>query len=217
MHINLTISIQTTQTIMIDNQPRDQMPRRHNIILKQLAIFAFWVSGWKLTGTIANTPKLLVIAAPHHSAWEVLLGFMTICRLSLGPQWMGKHTIFRWPIGYIARFFGGIAIDRRQAHGVVGETVKQFNQSEQLLIVMMPEGTRAKAGVPVEEWKKGYYYISHRAAVPVMPLYIDHANKQVNFGEAVSVDDDYEIVVKKLQAFYDNEKAKSVAKSENKT
>jgi len=96
-------------------------------------------------------------------------------------------------------------------------TVEQFEQKEQLMIVLMPEGTRAKAGVPVAEWKKGYYYIAHKASVPVMPLYLDHANKQVIFGEAIFMDDDHQVVVDKLQAFYDSEKEQSLVRTQNKS
>lgn len=199
------------------NQSFDQLPRRHNVFFKAIADFLFWAWGWELKGTIANTPQLLIVAAPHRTAWEVLLGLMTICSLSLAPNWMGKHTIFRWPIGPIARWFGGISIDRQKAHGVVNATVEQFEQKEQLMIVLMPEGTRAKAGVPVAEWKKGYYYIAHKASVPVMPLYLDHANKQVIFGEAIFMDDDHQVVVDKLQAFYDSEKEQSLVRTQNKS
>ena len=193
------------------NHPLDQISRRQNIVLKSLSDFGFWISGWELIGAVTNTSKLLVIAAPHRSGWEVLLGFMTICSLGLDVRWMGKHTIFRWPIGYLARFFGGIAIDRRQAHGVVGNTVQQFNQREKLLVVLMPEGTRSTANRPVSEWKQGYYYIAHKAGVPVMPIYIDHANKRVVFGEAISADADQQTVNDTLQAYYDQERETSHA------
>jgi len=189
--------------------PVDQIPRRQNIILKILANFGFWISGWDLIGAVTNTPKLLVIAAPHRSGWEVLLGFMTICSLDLDVRWMGKHTIFRWPLGYLARFFGGIAIDRRQAHGVVGNTVQQFNQREKLFVVLMPEGTRSNADRPVADWKQGYYYIAHKAGVPVMPIYLDHANKRVVFGEAISAEAEQEVVTNTLQTFYDQERETS--------
>lgn len=200
---------------MKHNYPLDQAPRRHHIILKPIADLAFWLSGWKLVGEVANTSKLLVIAAPHRSGWEVALGLMTICTLGVDARWMGKHTIFRWPIGYLARWFGGIAIDRRQAHGVVGDTVKQLKEREQLFIVMMPEGTRSKVGGPVSGWKKGYYYIGHKAAVPVMPIYIDHANKRVVFGETVSLAADQETCAEMLQEFYDHEKGISQSLSQS--
>lgn len=202
---------------MILNQSFDQMPRRHNAFLKKIADFLFWASGWELQGTIANTPQLVVAVAPHRTAWEVVLGLMTICSLSLAPNWMGKHTIFRWPIGYLARWFGGIPIDRTKAHGVVSATIEQFEQNEQLFVVIMPEGTRAKAGVPVKEWKKGYYFIAYKAGVPVMPTYLDHANKQIIFGEAIEMDNDAQVVIDKLQTFYDNEKENSRIRTQSKS
>lgn len=198
---------------MNDKYPLDQVPRRRFFLLKQIADLAFRLSGWALVGQVANTPKLLVIAAPHRSGWEVALGLMTIATLGVDARWMGKHTIFRWPIGYIARWFGGIAIDRRQAHGVVGDTVKQFKERERLLIVMMPEGTRSKVGGPVSSWKKGYYYIGYKAAVPIMPIYIDHANKRVVFGETLTLNADQEASTAMVQEFYDREKEAALSLS----
>lgn len=185
----------------------DQLPRRHNAFFKKIADFSLRLSGWKLEGEIANVPKLLVTAAPHRTAWEFALGIAVLYSLGIDIRWMVKHTVFRWPFGYLAHWLGGIPIDREAAHGVVQATVAQFEKSERLLIVIMAEGSRSKAGVPVSEWKRGYYFIGNAAGVPLMPIYIDHAGKRVVFGEAVSLQDDRETVTATLQEFFDREKA----------
>lgn len=189
------------------SKPLDQLPRRHNAFFKKIADFSLRVSGWKLEGEIANVPKLLVTAAPHRTAWEFALGIAVLYSLGLDIRWMVKHTVFRWPFGYLAGWLGGIPIDRNAAHGVVQATVKQFEKSERLLLVIMAEGSRSNAGAPVAEWKRGYYFIGNAAGVPLMPIYIDHAGKRVVFGGAVSLADDREMVTTNLQAFFDREKA----------
>lgn len=186
--------------------PLDKMPQRHNSFFKSVASLGMRVSGWTMEGEVANVPKLLAVAAPHRSAWEAILGIMVLFILGLDVRWMVKHTVFWGPLGPLARWFGGIAIDRRSAHGVVKATIEQFRQREKLLIVLMPEGTRAKAGVPVAEWKRGFYHIGHTADVPLMPIYLDHANRRVVFGKAISLQSDIETTVATLQAFYDREK-----------
>ena len=59
--------------------------------------------GWRLEGTLPAEPKFVLIAAPHTSNWDLVL--MLLCSLSYGmwPSWVGKHTIFQPPLGWLLR------------------------------------------------------------------------------------------------------------------
>ena len=50
-----------------------------------------------------------------------------------------------------------------------------FKNSEKLNLVLSPEGTRR----PVADWKRGFYYIAKKAGVPILPLVLDYAKKEV--------------------------------------
>ena len=72
------------------------------------------------------------------------------------------------------RWLGGIAIDRDHPKGVVNQLVKLFNNSEKLVIVIAPPGTRKKR----DYWKSGFYRIAHSAKVPIVCGYIDYKNRK---------------------------------------
>lgn len=179
------------------------LPRRGNRFSKWLALCAFKLSGWWLEGSLPNLPKFVIVGAPHHSAWEFWLAMMSIYGLGLRVNWMGKDSLFRWPIGGIMRWLGGIAINRKARHGVVTQSVEEFARREQMVLALAPEGTRAKAGCPVAEWKSGYYHMAYGAQVPIVPAYVDNARKRLVFGEPFEPTGNIDADIQILQAFYD--------------
>lgn len=44
-----------------------------------------------------------------------------------------------------------------------------------MCITITPEGTRKR----VAEWKQGFYYIANEANVPIVPVALDYAKRQV--------------------------------------
>jgi len=178
------------------------LPHRHTPRLAALARFAFARSGWRIEGEIPNLPQFVVVGAPHTSSWDFFLAMMLIFGLDLHVSWMAKHSLFRWPIGGIMRWLGGLAIDRTGRHKVVDQIIAIFAAQPKLIVGLMPEGSRKRAGIPVKEWKTGFYYIALGANVPILPLRIDNAGKQVIFGPLLTPSGDLEADLAKLQAFY---------------
>ncbi|MEZ4661589.1 MAG: lysophospholipid acyltransferase family protein [Caldilineaceae bacterium] len=183
------------------------MPRRGNGVTRRLALWTFRLSGWWIEGELPNLPQFVIVGAPHRSAWEFWLAMMSIYGLGLRVNWMAKDSLFFWPIGGIMRWLGGIAIDRRAHHGVVPQSVEAFRQRPQMILALAPEGTRAKAGCPVAEWKSGYYHIAYGAGVPIVPAYVDYAGKRLILGPSFEPSGDIDADVQKLQAFYDQPRA----------
>lgn len=91
---------------------------------------------------------------------------------------MGKDTLFKKPFGKIMRWLGGIPIDRSSEHGVVGQIVKQFNESRKLVVTIAPSGTRKKR----DYWKSGFYWIAYTAKVPILCGYLDYSRKKACLG-----------------------------------
>ncbi len=60
--------------------------------------------------------------------------------MNLRVRFMGKKAIFIWPFKSILKSWGGIAIERNAKHGVVEQMVQQFEQNEQLILGIAPEG-----------------------------------------------------------------------------
>lgn len=136
--------------------------------------------GWTFDGTFPPKGKFMLICAPHTSNWDFiyLLAIMFIMRIKV--SWMGKHTLFKKPYGSFMKWLGGIPVDRRSTHGVVEQIADHFNQNENLIIAIAPEGTRHKT----DRWKSGFYHIAYRAQVPLLLGFIDYQHKRAGTGPA---------------------------------
>src|SRR5262245_24089517 len=96
-----------------------------------------WCFGWRVEGTLPRSARVVLIAAPHTSNWD--LPFMLACGYVLGlrPRWLGKRELFRWPFGWFMRWLGGVPVDRSASHGLVAQAADQF-QSGQPLVMVVP-------------------------------------------------------------------------------
>lgn len=156
--------------------------------------------GWTLTGRMpANTPKSVVIAAPHTSNWDFPYTLMVAFAMGLNIQWMGKKQLFRWPFRHLMRWLGGIPVDRSQSTNLVAASVNTLLASpHELHLVVPPEGTRSQS----RHWKTGFYYIALGAQVPIVLGYMDFAQKKSGLGPALVPTGDIEADMAQIKAFY---------------
>ena len=112
--------------------------------------------------------------------------------------WVGKHTLFHWPLGGFLRWMGGVAFNRSGAQNLVAKTAEIFQQKEELILAIAPEGTRAK----VRYWKTGFYYIAQQAGVPIVMSFCDFSRKMAGVGPTFLPTGDLEADMQKIQAFY---------------
>ncbi len=176
----------------------DAIPTRGNGLSRAFGRLLFRVSGWGLEGHVPNLPKLVIVVAPHTSNWDFFLGVATLFSVGFKVSWLGKHSIFRWPVRGILRWLGGIPVDRRKSAGLVEQAVGAFNQHEQFLLAVAPEGTRRK----VDTWRTGFYRIAEGASVPITLAYFDYGRKRVGFGPTMQPCGDLEADLETMQAFY---------------
>ena len=56
--------------------------------------------GWKITGHYpSEVDKLVIAVAPHTSNWDFPVGVLVNSAGKYRANYVGKHTIFRWPFG----------------------------------------------------------------------------------------------------------------------
>ena len=142
---------------------------------RYLGVLLMRISGWRIAGNIPNVPKYVLIVAPHTSNWDFFHGFCAFLVLRLDNTWLAKHTVFFWPLGILARAFGGMPIDRAKGGNVVRTCVAEFARRDRISFTITPEGTRGK----VKEWKLGFYYIATEAGVPIVPVALNYSKKRV--------------------------------------
>lgn len=113
-------------------------------------------------------------------------------------KFLAKKELFIWPLGWVLRKMGGTPVDRFAKQGMVDQVVSIFNDSEDFMLGLSPEGTRKR----VDKLRTGFYHIAKKAGVPVVPIGFDYANRLVIIGEAFFPGDDEEADLKKIIAFY---------------
>ncbi len=171
---------------------------------KLIARFIYRLIGWKVQGTVPPIKKFVAIAAPHTSGWDFPIGMLGSYILGIKFTFFGKKELFDGPFGFLFRALGGIGVDRFSKHGVVEQAVEQFNQHDEFILAMAPEGTRQY----VAEWRKGYYYIALGAGVPIVLCYIDFAEKVVGIGPTFYPTGNYEKDFEEIKNFYRHKKGR---------
>jgi 1-acyl-sn-glycerol-3-phosphate acyltransferase len=156
------------------------------------------LAGWRVEGALPDEPKCVIIVAPHTSNWDFTLGVAVVFALELRASWLGKHTLFKPPFRSFLRWLGGIPVDRRASHGVVGNCVRAFEAAPALLLALSPEGTRKG----VSQWKTGFYHIANQAGVPIVPVGLDYREHVVRFMPVFRPTGDLEADLTQLQGAF---------------
>ncbi|MBT3530581.1 MAG: glycerol acyltransferase [Gammaproteobacteria bacterium] len=171
-------------------------------LLRLIAIALLKIIGWKAVGKELDHPRFVLIGAPHTSNWDFPLMLLVVLKLRLKVFWMGKHTLFPFPLGWFMKWLGGIPIDRNKSHNVVTDTVRQYNENEDLVVLVPPEGTRKK----VAKWKTGFYHIAQNAKVPILMGYVDAGKKEAGIADYYYPSGNLEQDMEEILAFYANKK-----------
>lgn len=153
--------------------------------------------GWRCTGYLPDYAQLVVVGGPHTSNWDFVVAMFSILALGIKVSWLGKHSIFRWPVAGLWYKLGGIPVQRSAAAGLVEQMVDSFKLNAKQVVVLAPEGTRAK----VAEWKTGFLRIARGAHVPIMVVGMDFPSKTVHFGTAFFPGDDVQADLERVKSF----------------
>ena len=158
----------------------------------------FRLKGWSIEGEIPNAKKLVLIAAPHTSNWDFVVGMAAIFALRIQATWLGKDAIFKGPTGRIFRSWGGIPVERSSSHDMVSQVVGEFKQREKMWLGLSPEGTRGH----VDKWKSGFWHIAKAAEVPIQTIVFDYARRKLVIGKAFNPSDDLPADMKIIRAYF---------------
>lgn len=137
----------------------------------------FALFGWSFPECYPAEKKYVMVVAPHTSNWDFFLMVGAAALIGRPIRFMGKHSVFIGPVGWVLRWLGGIAVERSSKHNFVQTLADEFARCEEMVLIIAPEGTRSK----VAHWKPGFYHIAHAAGVPVYQVSLDFTLKQVAF------------------------------------
>ena len=160
----------------------------------------FFIMGWKADKDFPHhIKKAIVIAGPHTSAWDFIIGvgFRSALRMKNG-KFLGKDALFKGPFGFIFHWLGVTPVDRFSKNGVVDQVVEKFNSSDSLLLGLSPEGTRKK----VDQLRTGFYFMAQKANVPIIMMGLDYENKRITISEPFYTTNNQEEDFKKIIRFF---------------
>lgn len=167
-------------------------------ILRWCSGFLLLLLGWRVDEQKPPRGQFVAIAAPHTSNWDGLLMIAMIFYLRVKVYWLAKNSAFRPPLGTVLHWLGGLSVDRSRSTNLVAQAVAFFQENEDLILIIAPEGTRSQ----VQRWKTGFYHIANDAQVPIVLTYLDYGRKVGGVGPTILPSGDIDADMALIRDFY---------------
>jgi len=199
-------ALQTARAGGVVNVPAvtGNVARRGNAFMRWMMIGLMRVTGWRFTGAdFPDCRKFVLIVAPHTSNWDFPVGIMAMYALGIRGTFLGKDTLFKFPLGILMRFLGGFPVDRTSRSDVVTQTTELVERSDRIIIVLSPEGTRKHA----PRWRSGFYWIAQKTGIPILPIAFDFSTRSIQLFPLFQPTGDQDADVATLRALFRPEMA----------
>jgi 1-acyl-sn-glycerol-3-phosphate acyltransferase len=159
----------------------------------------YWVMGW---GWDPLPPyfetKAVVIGFPHTSNMDTVRALTYIKLARVNARLLVKSSWFFFPMSLVLKALGGLPVQRDKASGFVGGVVNEFNKRDELVVALVPEGTRAA----VTSIRTGFWYIAKGANVPIICWYLDNQAKKTRWLGKVYPGDSLEDDLGRIREIY---------------
>ena len=177
-----------------------RVPSLLSRLVKRVVLLLFAYKGWSLERDAPTPRRCIILGVPHTSNWDFIFFAGATYHLGITPSFVGKKSLFRWPLRRFMFDMGGIPIDRRaKDRNYVEQMIAQFAGRDELALVVAPEGTRG----PVKSWRSGFYHIALGAGVPLVPAWVDTPAKRGGVGAPIALTGNYGVDLAKVLAFYE--------------
>ena len=166
----------------------------------RVAKFLLWLGRWTPVGPTLGTRKAVIIGAPHTSNWDGYWLLVYKMAYGLDVKFFIKKSTFWFPLSILLNGLGGVPLDRRDTRSAVKQAVAAFNENDDYLFGLAPEGTRSKTGI----WKSGFYRIAEEAGVPVVFGFFDYSRRRLGFGPTMTLTGDVHADMVVIRSFYES-------------
>lgn len=167
-------------------------------MVRRLLLAMYRARGWRALGQVPEPRRFILIAAPHTSNWDFVNFLGLTADLGLRAHFMGKLSLFRWPLGGFMKQMGGVPVDRRGGGNVVEQMVAEFARRAEFMLTVAPEGTRGKT----TKWRTGFYQIALAAKVPMVVGMMDYGTKTGGLGPLIWPSGDFRADMLKVLEVY---------------
>ncbi|MCG8686396.1 MAG: 1-acyl-sn-glycerol-3-phosphate acyltransferase [Desulfobacterales bacterium] len=170
-------------------------------LLSLVGKLMYWLMGW----TYDPLPpywddKCVVIGFPHTTNMDTVRALTYIKLARVNARLLVKSTWFFFPMSIILKGLGGLPVRRDKAHGFVDSVVDEFDKRENLVVALVPEGTRKQ----VSTIKTGFWYIAKGADIPIICWYLDNDAKRTRWLGKIHPGDTLETDLEKIAKIYSN-------------
>lgn len=143
-------------------------------MMKSISKILLRLMGWKTLGGLSpDIKKCVIVAAPHTSNHDFYIARAACYAMNVQLNYLIKKDWMFFPLGLFFRATGAFPVDREKSSNLVNNIVNLFRNSNELKILISPEGTRKTT----KKWKTGFYYTALGANVPIVLSYLDYKNK----------------------------------------
>lgn len=166
-------------------------------------MFMAW-AGFEPGGQRPAARRFVLLGVPHTSNWDLAFLLAFGAHFDLRYSFMAKRELFRWPLGPLMRWIGGIPVNRGKRENVVDQMAAVLNDRSDMSLVITPEGTRSYT----PHWRSGFYHIALRAGVPIVLGFVDYDTKRCGIGPEIiptgNVSEDMDMI----REFYADKRAR---------
>jgi Acyltransferase len=160
--------------------------------------------GWQVIFKGLPAKQGLIVAYPHTSNWDFVVGILGKWAMGVPLHFWGKDSLFRVPLfGTWLRWVGGLPIARSSPQGVVEDMAAQFTamkiKNEYMWLALAPEGTRKL----VPGWRSGFYRVAVAADIPVGVASLDWGKRCIRITEFVSLSGDEAVDMQAIARVYE--------------
>jgi 1-acyl-sn-glycerol-3-phosphate acyltransferase len=159
-------------------------------------------AGWRIDWHGLPAKHGMIVAYPHTSNWDFLVGILVKWAIGVPLQFWAKEGLFtglaRFTIGPLMRYWGGIPVNRKAASGMIDDTLKHMRSSDYCWLALAPEGTRSWAPY----WRSGFYRVALAAQCPLGLAYFDFQHKIVGATQFIELTGDEAADLAAISAYY---------------
>ena len=151
---------------------------------------------YRMVGDVPQTG--ILVGAPHTSNWDFITMLLVMWQGGAHPRVLVKKQLFKGPLGWLLRAFGGVPLDRDNAGSVVRDLVAEAGTGKPFRLILAAEGTRSRG----EYWKSGFLRLSRDTGLPITLAFFDPPTTTMGFGPTFHASHDVVADMDVVRAFY---------------